>query len=317
VTAPDESYRQAREGTALADLSDRAVLAATGPKRQSFLHGILSNDIAGRAPGQGVRSALMDAKGHLLCLFRVLVTDDAVLLEMPRERLAFVHATLDRYKVAAPVRFAERPTVVMGLLGPKAPEVLRALGAADLPAEAESHVAASIAGQDVRVVRAGDLPAGGWALHVPPEGRDAVTAQLRAECGVMLDRATLDALRVEFGRAWYGPDVTEDNLLFETGLVSEYHVPKGCYVGQEVVARLEARGGNVSRGLRGLTLAAPTAAGATVRADGADVGRVTTAAVSPRLGPIALAYVHRRAFEPGTSVEVDGAPATVTALPFA
>jgi folate-binding protein YgfZ len=317
VTAPDASYRQAREGAALADLSDRAVLAATGPKRQSFLHGILSNDIAGRAPGQGVRSALMDAKGHLLCLFRVLVTGDALLLEMPCERLAFVTETLERYRVAAPVRFAARPTTVVGLLGPRAADALRSAGVTEVPADLESHVVASVAGAEVRVVRGGDLPANGYALHVAPGDSEAVRSAFLAAGAALLDPPMLDVLRIEDGRAWYGPDITDGNLLFETGLVAEYHVPKGCYVGQEVVARLEARGGNVSRSLRGLRLTAPAGAGAAVTAEGTEVGRVTSAALSPRLGPIAMAYVHRRAYEPGTAVEVDGAPAVVTMLPFA
>jgi folate-binding protein YgfZ len=316
VTTSDEAYRQAREGCALVDLPDRAVLAATGPKRQSFLHGILSNDIAGRAPGQGVGSALMDAKGRLLCLFRVLVTPDALLIEMPADRLAFVTETLERYRVAAPVLFQARPLAVLGLLGPRAAEVLRSLGAADAPADRESHVVVPLAGHESRVIRAGDLPADGLAIHVAPEGAEAVRGALREAGAAAIGRDVLDALRVEDGRAWYGPDVTSDNLLFETGLLSEYHVPKGCYVGQEVVARLEARGGNVSRQLRGLRLTAPASAGAAVRAEDADAGRVTTAAVSPRLGPIAMAYVHRRHFEPGTPVEVDGAPAVVEALPF-
>jgi glycine cleavage system aminomethyltransferase T len=73
----------------------------------------------------------------------------------------------------------------------------------------------------------------------------------------------------------------------------------------------------VSRALRGLRLTAPARAGAIVRAEGTEVGRVTTAAVSPRLGPVAMAYLHRRAFEPGTAVDVEGAPAVVAALPFA
>jgi folate-binding protein YgfZ len=317
VTTPDDGYRAARDGCALADLSDRAVLAATGPKRQPFLHGILSNDIAGRAVGQGVRSALMDAKGHLLCLLRVLVAPDALLLEVPRERLAFMHETLDRYRVAAPVRFAERPTAVLGLVGPGTADALRALGVAEVPEALESHLVSPIAGHEVRIVRAGDLPARGLALHVELDHADAVRAALHGAGAADLDRATLDVLRIEDGRAWFGPDVTPEHLLFETGLVSEYHVPKGCYDGQEVVARLEARGGNVSRALRGLLLTAPAARGATIRAEGADVGHVTTAGVSPRLGPIAMGYVHRKAFDPDTAVEVDGAPATVVALPFA
>jgi folate-binding protein YgfZ len=312
VTSGD-AYRSARDACALADLSDRAVLAATGPKRQAFLHGMLSNDIAALTPGRGCLSSLMDVKGHLLCFFRILTTPDAVLLEMPADRLDFVTRTLEHYRVAAPVRFAARPTSVLGLIGPEAPGRLRAAGVVDVPTVDEAHVVATIAGHEVRVVRAGDLPADGYALYFAPEAVDV----LDVFSGVQtVDRATLDVLRVEDGRAWYGPDVTDQHLLFETGLVGEYHVPKGCYVGQEVVARLEARGGNVNKQLRGLTLGAPAAAGATVRAEGQDVGRVTTAGVSPRLGPIAMAYVHRKAFEPGTTVEVDGRPATVAALPF-
>ena len=308
-----DTYRSARDACALADLQDRAVLAATGPKRQSFLHGMLSNDIAALAPGRGCLSSLMDAKGHLLCFFRILMTEDALLVEMPADRLDFVTRTLDHYRVAAPVRFAARPLAILGVLGPQAPEALRAAGLAEVPTDREAHVTATVAGHEVRVARAGDLPADGYVVYAPHDAGAAVRAALDAPA---LDRATLDVLRIEDGRAWYGPDVTDEHLLFETGLVGDYHVPKGCYVGQEVVARLEARGGNVNKQLRGLTLAEPAAAGAIVRAEGQDVGRVTTAGVSPRLGPIAMAYVHRKAFEPGTAVEVDGRPATVKALPF-
>lgn len=306
-------YRPARDACALADLQDRAVLAATGPKRQPFLHGMLSNDVAALTPGRGCLSSLMDAKGHLLCFFRILMTPDALLLEMPAERLDFVTRTLEHYRVAAPVRFAARPLAILGVLGPQAPAALRAAGVEEVPTDREAHVTATVAGHEVRVARAGDLPADGYVLYAPPEA----ASDLRAALGAPeLDKATLDVLRIEDGRPWYGPDVTDEHLLFETGLVREYHVPKGCYVGQEVVARLEARGGNVNKLLRGLTLGEPAAAGALVRADGQDVGRVTTAGVSPRLGPIAMAYVHRKAFDPGTAVEVDGRPATVAALPF-
>ena len=127
----------------------------------------------------------------------------------------------------------------------------------------------------------------------------------------------LDTLRVEDGRPWYGPDVREENLLHETGLVAEYHSPaKGCYVGQEVMARLDARGGNVNKLLRGLRLEAPAAAGDVVTAAGKDVGHVTTAGTSPALGAIAMGYVHRSAAEPGTALEAGGVRATVARLPL-
>jgi folate-binding protein YgfZ len=124
----------------------------------------------------------------------------------------------------------------------------------------------------------------------------------------------MDALRVEAFCPWYGTDVTEDNLLHETGLLEVLHSPsKGCYVGQEVIARLEGRGGNVNKALRRLKLSAPATAGALVSAAGKELGWLTTSAVSPRLGPIALGYVHRSHLEPGSEVEVDGRLATVVA----
>jgi folate-binding protein YgfZ len=256
----------------------------------------------------------MDVKGHQLAFMRALVDADAVLLEVPTDRLASVEATLEHYRVAAPVRFERRPGVVLALLGPQARATLAHVGCALPELAPEAHVECAVAGLRVRVARAGDLPCGGFVIYA---GDDGVAAALTQAGAQPIDRPTLDALRVEEGRAWYGPDVTEENLLHETGLLGEYHSPsKGCYVGQEVIARLDARGGNVNKLLRGLKLSAPAAAGAAVRAEGAEVGRVTTAAVSPARGPIAMAYVHRSHAEPGSAVEVDGAPAAVVALPF-
>jgi folate-binding protein YgfZ len=312
-------YSAARERSALVDLPDRRVLAVTGPQRIKFLHNIVSNDLLSRRPGQGTLAGIMDVKGRLLALLRALVTDDAVLLEMRADRLDVIEALLVHYKVAAPVRFARPPVAVLGLLGPDAVETLRRAGA-DVKADMgrEEHVAATIANAPVRIARASDWPARGWVLHAAPDQGASVRDALRAAGAVPIGEPTLDLLRVEDGRPWYGPDVTEENLLHETGLVGEYHSSsKGCYVGQEVVARLEARGAHVNKMLRGLRLQAPVERGAVVRAEGKDVGVVTTSGVSPRLGPIAMAFVHRSRAEAGTVVEVAGTPATVVTLPVA
>jgi len=310
-------YAAARERAVVAPLPERAVLAATGPQRQKFLHNILSNAILGLAPGQGCLASLMDVKGHLLALMRALVTQDAVLLEMPLHRRAAVKEALLFYKVGAPVRFEERPAAILAVLGPKARVTLAAAGLDPGDPKNEAHVLGQLAGRPALIARAGDLPAGGFVVHTAPGDADAVQQALTSAGAVPISRATLDVLRIEDGRPWYGPDVTEQNLLHETGLLLEYHSPtKGCYVGQEVVARLEARGGNVSKLLRGLRLSAPADAGTAVQREGREVGRVTTAGVSPRLGPIALAFIHRAAFDPGTHVEVEGKAATVVALPL-
>jgi tRNA-modifying protein YgfZ len=320
---PDETealareYAAAREAAAVVDLAERGVLETSGPLRQKFLQGMLSNDVAGRQPGQGCAAAFMTAKGHVLALMRVLVTKDAVLLEMPADRLGVVESTLVHYRVAAPVRFKTKPTAVLGLVGPDGPALLRRLGV-DLPElVAEAHVPATIGGHEVLVARAGDLPPAGLVIHAAPEAAAEVRSALSGAGARPLGRRALDALRIEAGRPWYGPDVSEDNLLHETGLVNETHsFTKGCYIGQEVIARLDARGGNVNKALRGLRLDAPVRAGASVSAAGKEVGRVTTAAVSPRNGPIALAYVQRSHFAPDTAVEVDGTAAHVVGLPF-
>jgi len=316
--ARESEYAAAREGAALVDLRDRGVLAVTGALRQKFLHGLLSNDVSGLLPGQGRRAALMEAKGHLLALVRVLVGQTEVWVEVSGDRRALVEEKLAFYRVATPVRFEARPVEVVGLLGPRAREVLAETGCAIPELDPEAHAAGAVAGHAVLIARAGDMPADGYVLHAESAAAAAAAAALQSAGAVPIGRETLDVLRVEDGRPWYGPDVTEDNLLHETGLVREYHSPaKGCYVGQEVIARLEARGGKVSRALRGLRLSAPAGAGSAVTSEGREVGRVTTAGRSPRLGPIAMAYVHRSRFDPGTRVEVNGAAATVFSLPFA
>lgn len=303
-------------GAGLVDLATRGVLEARGPApvRAKFLQGMLSNDVAGRAPGEGCRAAMLSARGAVHALVRALVEGDAVLLETDVDRLAPLQRELEHYRVAAPVRFAPRPVSVLALAGPGAEAVLRRAGVAAPPAAPESHQAASLGGVALRVVRAGDLPGGGFVLHAPPEEARAAWEALVAAGARPAGADALDARRVETLRPWWGDDVTEESLLHETGLVAEcVSFTKGCYVGQEIVARLEARGGHVNRALRGLRLAAPAAAGAPVTVGGQGVGRVTTAAVSPRLGPVALAYVHRNHFADGTAVEVEGAAATVVA----
>lgn len=317
AAAVSSEYTTARESAAVVDLADRGVLDVAGPQRQQFLHNVLSNDILNREAGRGCLAALMDVKGHLLALMRALVMKDAVRLELPAERLSLVEATLLHYKVGAPVRFAVRQTAVLGLLGPQARECLGRAGVAIPELPGEAHVTVALAGHDVALAGASDLPRGGFVLHVPAEAAPSVWSALVTAGMRPMGRRALDALRVEAGRPWYGYDVSEQNLLHETGLLREYHSSsKGCYIGQEVIARLEARGGNVNKSLRGLRLTADASAGSAVMAAEREVGRVTTAAHSPRLGPIALAYVHRSHFEPGTRVEVDGHPATVAALPL-
>ena len=311
VSRAEQEYRAGREAAGLVTLA-RGTLDVSGPKRQDFLHAMLSNDVNGRRAGEGCRAASMSARGSLQAFLRVLVGANVVVLETEAERLPLVLRTLEHHKVGAPVRFATRPTTVLALVGPRAGDVLQAAGVSPLPEALESHAETRVGELPVRLVRAGDLPGGGFVLHATPEQADAVRAALEASGATAIGGEALDALRVEALCPWYGTDVSEDNLLHETGLVGALHSStKGCYVGQEVIARLEGRGGNVNKALRGLRLGAPARPGTAVTADGKDVGWLTTCAVSPRLGPIAMGYVHRSHFAAGSAVAVSGAPARV------
>lgn len=307
----DAEFTAALDGAGLVEMAERGVLEVSGPKRLELLQGLVSNDVAGRRPGQGCRAALMTAKGHLRFLLRLLVEEDVVHLETDRERLDLLQRVLEHYRVAAPVRFAATSRVVLALVGVASSRLLKTVGI-ETPVSPEDHARVTLAGQDVLVARAGDLPGGGFVLHVGPEQAEAVWGALSAGGARPVGRDALDARRVEDLTPWYEADITEDNLLHETGLLGELHSPtKGCYVGQEVVARLEARGGNVNKALRRVRLSTPAASGAAVRAGGKDVGLLATTAVSPRLGPIALAWIHRNHLAPGTELDVAGAPATV------
>jgi folate-binding protein YgfZ len=309
--ASEREYRAGREAAGFVTLA-RGTIEVTGPKRQDFLHAMLSNDVKGRRPGEGCRAASMSAKGSLQAFLRVLVDASVVVLETELERLELVRRTLEHHKVGAPVRFATRPLSVLGVLGPRAGEVLMAAGAAPLPEALDSHRETQVGELPVRLVRAGDLPGGGFVLHTAPEQAEGVRKALESAGALVLGTQALDALRIEALCPWYGTDVGEDNLLHETGLVSVLHsATKGCYVGQEVIARLEGRGGHVSKALRGLRLGAPASPGTAVTADGKDTGWLTTCAVSPRLGPIAMGYVHRSHFAPGSEVAVGGVAARV------
>src|SRR5689334_648954 len=248
----------------------------------------------------------MDVRGHVTALLRVLATPDAVWLEMPAERIAVVEATLEHYRVGAPVRFKPAATRITALVGPGTNAVLGGVGAEVPPARPEAHVETAVAGVAVRIARASDLPGEGVTIYSPEADAERVRAALVAAGALAIGSETLDVLRIEAGRPWYGPDVGDANLLHETGLLREYHsATKGCYLGQEVVARLEGRGGHVNKHLRGLKLAAPARRGATVAVGGENAGQVTTAGVSPAFGPIAMAYVHRAHAAPGTAATVD------------
>ena len=313
----EDAVTRVREGAGWTRLDRLALIRVTGPARVKFLHSLLSNDISGLGTGQSRLAALMNLKGQQMAWMRVLAESDALICELPLAVRDTVVDTFIHYKVGAPVRFDKVDAVVFGLFGNKAPEALVALGLTTLPTGVEAFTTDSLSGHQVRISRGRDLPAGGFTLHANPATAIAIGETLRVLLAEPVAPEALETLRVEEGIPWHGIDVTEENLLHETGQLAAYHsAAKGCYLGQEVVARLEGRGGNVNKKFLGLKCERTVSHGDPISAEGKVIGRVTSAGNSPEFGPIAMGYLHRAHAEPGARVDAGGVPAEVSALPF-
>jgi tRNA-modifying protein YgfZ len=281
----------------LLDRSERGRLALTGGDRRTFLNGQVTNDVEALEPGQGCYAAFLTPKGKMLGDLRILATEDELLLDTERVALQALFGTLRRTSIGHDVQLHKRTlqTGQLSLIGPtEGPE--------------HSHREDVIAGRPVRRV-ATDL---GVDLLCRAEDTEAVGEALLADGARPMTEDEAEILRVESGRPRYGVELDDTVIPQEAGLNDRaVSFTKGCYVGQETVARLFYKG-KPNRHLRGLRLTAPGERGTPLTLDGREVGRLGSAVVSPRLGPIGLALVRREA-PPGTVLD-DGA--TVVELPF-
>jgi len=300
------------EDVALVDRSERGKLALTGTEAKDFLHGQVTNDIAGLEPGGGCYAAFLTHKGKMIGDLRVLDTGGELLLDCERPVLQDLFTMIRRYKLGRDVELHKR-TLECGLVSLVGPDARAAAGAPDLPAEEHRHRPAELGGAPVRLI-ATDL-----GVDVLCDAGDTarVIAALTAAGAVPVDEAAAEVRRVETGRPRFGVDLDDSVIPQEAGLNERaVSFTKGCYVGQETVARLFYRG-KPNRHLRGLRLSGPAPSGAPLRLGEREVGRIGSVAASPALGPIALALVRREA-EPGSTLAVGdaGVTALVVELPF-
>jgi len=275
-------------------------------------------------PGQGCGAGFLDAHGKVMALLAVYALPDRLWLELPEGMTERTLQLLDRYLISEKAEFepADDAFAIIAVQGRRAPALLAELTGQALDLAPYAHIEAAIGGAPVRVINRAEATAPGFHCWVAAEHAAAVWQTLRAAGATPVGRAALDVLRVEAGVPWYGRDVDETVIMPETQLESLVHYQKGCYIGQETVARVKYRG-HVNRAITGLRLDGDhvPAPGATVFAGDREIGRVTSAVRSLALSvPIALGYIRREHWEPGTAVEVqDGdarLPARVAALPF-
>jgi folate-binding protein YgfZ len=310
VDAVSAGYDALVAGAGLVDRSAAGKLLLTGEQAREFLDGQVSNEIATLADGHGRYATLLTNKGRMLADLRVLAVDDGLLLVTERVGLQALFDQVRRGLIGWQAELHKRTVelALLSLVGPRAEEVVRAAGL-PIPGVQEHDVAGDVVRTDVGL---DVLPAADRAAEVH--------ASLLAAGAVEASEAAAEVVRVEHGRPRYGIDLDETVMPEEAGIVDRaVSFTKGCYVGQETVARLHWKG-KPNRHLRGLRLSGPVASGSVVTTIGEaarEVGTVGSAVVSPRLGPIALAIL-RREVSPGDRVTVgaEGVEAEVVAPPF-
>ena len=281
------------------------VIDLRGEDRVRFLHGMVSNDIEALKAGQGCHAAMLTTKGKLLADFVVAAEADRLRVLLAPSLLEKIRAHLDKHVVMDDVELEAAEVAALGVYGDDAPAAIaRATGL-----DAATLAALPPYGSVDRVVRTPEL--GGVGFHVLGE---------LAVDGTPLDDAEFEERRIEAGTPRYGVDMGEDRLPIEAGINDAVSFTKGCYLGQEVIARATNLG-HINRKLVGLVLDGDPAATGTKLSSPSkpEAGWITSSARSRRLGKtLALAYVHRTLWDPGTELTVaDGRTATVAALPFA
>ncbi len=316
-TTLDHDQRVLREGCGVLDRSERGKLALSGADAVEFLNGQVTNELADLSPGEGRYAAFLTHKGKMLGDLRILAVEGPdgieLLLDTERAALQGLFDMIRRFKVGYRVELHKRTLerTLLSLIGPRSEQVLGVTD--DLGEHEHDSVAIALDGVDALAIRTDR----GVDLLCASEQGEALIAALHARGAEPVTEAAAECLRVEDGRPRFGIDLDETVIPQEAGLNDRaVSFTKGCYVGQETVARLFYKG-KPNRHLRGLALSGPATAGDELLLGDRPVGRLGSVVESPRLGPIGLALLRREA-EPGATVAVGtaGASAEGVELPF-
>jgi folate-binding protein YgfZ len=309
MTTSGDDYRAASSAFAWIDRSDRLRMAITGPDRVKFLQNLTTNDVKRLGAGQGCEAFVTSLQGKTLGYVTLHLDEDRILLRTERCALESVQPHFQKYGVFDDVRWDDESesTREVHLAGPSAEATVReTLGVSTPESEALTHIHGESGGFPILVVREAITGRAGLTLIGPSAAIHAVVGQLE-KIRPALERETFEALRIEAGTPIFGCDVTPDNLPQEIGRDRQaINFVKGCYLGQETVARIDALGhvNKVQRGLRIVGDRVPDR-GVELEADGKTVGRITSAAYSPGWrSAVALGFVRTSHAEAGKEVTV-------------
>lgn len=312
----EAEHRALTVGCAWLDRAHAGRLEIAGADRQRFVNAYVTCDVKSLSPGQQAYGFFTSPQGRILADALFLAFEDRFWVELPPGQEEAIAAHLRKFVIADRVTIAPLSSLLpLTLAGPGAEAVLEAGGVAANPGSLHDRVA--LFGHDVVLAWTPRPGIAAWTLWVAPESAAPLAGRLGEAGAVPVGWQAYETARAERGVPRFGRDFGPQNFPQETGLEETVSYTKGCYLGQEVVARIHYRGG-VQKSLRGLTFDRLPAAGTPLSFEGREVGVATTAVDSPTLGrPIGLGILHKRGAEPGTRLELEGGgTAEVTALPF-
>ena len=304
MTSPDD-YAALHEGAAIGAIAPRGQIAVAGPDRASFLHGLLTNDTASLTAGRGCYAAWLTPQGRMLSDLHVLESGDMMLLDVPAAEVGAVATRLEQFHFTEDVQIAALPSLrAIWIHGPAAS---RTIGEGYDAWMQYQNARIELAGVPVVIARIDQLAVPGFVIYADAQHQDEVTAALASAGALHATPASLEAMRLEAAYPIFGVDMTTDTIPLEAGIEDRaISMTKGCYVGQEVIIRVLHRGhGRVARKLVRLQVEGDTPPrNAKVFSGDREVGFITSAGKSPRLGTLALGYLHREFVEAGTAVDV-------------
>jgi len=322
-------YNALRTGAMLVDRSARGRMRVDGPRAAEMITGLVTNDVQALAPGAGLYAAALTPKGKIVADVRVFAREDHLLIDAPPRAAAAWQAMVKKYINPAAARSRDLTAEMrsVGVFGATARRVVSALTGlapeAFSPLAMYAHVGAQFGGAPVLVARTPELEVEGYEIFLAAESFTDAWQRLRALGATPAGLHAWEIARIEAGRPEWGVDMDESTIPQEANFDALHAISytKGCYVGQEVVARVHFRG-HVNKHLRGLMAgkSEPAPEGAAVLAStGEQVGEVRSSALSPRLGAVAMGMI-RREVETGTDVtlqwEGGKVSAKVAALPM-
>ena len=292
----EEEYRAIRNSAGIRDVSFFGKIRMSGKDRQRFLNGMISNEVKSLQPGNGAWALFLDIKGHVQADMKVYAFPDHFLIVTQPYVADRLVKALDRYIISENVQMTDvtEQLAMLQILGPNSEALLRS---ASLPDKPYSFASATIADRQVQIIRL----TVGYALLMNAVDASAVLNELN---GPLIGRKAFEIYRVESGMALLDIDVEETNFPQERRWDGALNFQKGCYLGQEVMARIDAQG-HVNKFLVGFAGESSMQRGDKIYKDEKEVGKITSAVHSLKLNqPFGMGYVRRELANEGETVTV-------------